>query len=315
MSVAGIWKVDGPLAARWSLTFEDLALLNAKPAATRLGFAAQLVMYRTAGRFGRVASEFPDAAIAYLAEQVGAAAADLAGYDWLGRSGRRHRAEILAYLGFRRARQQDMWDAAAWTGAELCPLGWSSAEMMERLLGWFVDRRIAAPDEEALGSLIVTARRAFEDKVLVAISDSLSPEQCRSLDASLADEDGATGFSGLKADPGQPNLDAILGVAKRLAFLKQLALPGTVFPDLGGPVARLLRRRVFNETAWTMRRHPDGRRHALYALFLAHRTRELTDGLVDLLVEVVHKAGSQARKRVLNAVPIEALCEVAWARI
>ncbi len=85
MSVAGIWEVDGPLAARWSLTFADLALLNAKPAATRLGLAAQLVMYRTAGRFGRAASEFPGAAIAYLAEQVGAAAADLAEYDWLGR--------------------------------------------------------------------------------------------------------------------------------------------------------------------------------------------------------------------------------------
>jgi hypothetical protein len=63
----------------------------------------------------------------------------------------------------------------------------------------------------------------------------------------------------------------------------------------------MLRRRVFNETAWTMRRHPDARRHALYALFLAHRQRELTDGLVDLLVELVHKVGSQARKRVLKA--------------
>jgi len=52
-----------------------------------------------AGRFARAASEFADAAITYLAEQVGAAVADLADYDWIGRSGRRHRAEILAHLG------------------------------------------------------------------------------------------------------------------------------------------------------------------------------------------------------------------------
>ena len=38
-------------------------------------------IYRMAGRFARAASEFADAAIAYLAEQVGAAAADLANYD------------------------------------------------------------------------------------------------------------------------------------------------------------------------------------------------------------------------------------------
>ena len=64
---------------------------------------------------------------------------------------------------------------------------------------------------------------------------------------------------------------------------------------MGDPIARILRRRVINETAWTMRRHPDGRRHALFGLFLAHRERELTDGLIDLLIEIVHKVGSLAR--------------------
>ena len=85
--VVGVLDVDGTLAARWSLGFEDLTLLKAKPAGTRLGFAAQLMMYRTTGRFGLAASEFPGAAIAYLAEQVGAPAADFATYGWLGRSG------------------------------------------------------------------------------------------------------------------------------------------------------------------------------------------------------------------------------------
>ena len=150
---------------------------------------------------------------------------------------------------------------------------------MERLLGWFVDHQIAGPDEESLASLIVTARRTFEDKVLETIASFLSSEHRRRLDASLADEDSATSFSGLKADPDQPNLDNILIAARRLAFVKQLALPGAAFPDLSGPVVRMLRHRVLNETAWTMRRHPDGRRHALYALFLTHRERELTDGL------------------------------------
>src|SRR3546814_8945777 len=76
-------------------------------------------LYRTTGRFGRGAGEFPDTVVTYLAEQIGASPAELEGYDWLGRSGRRHRAEILDHLGFRRARRQDMQAAAAWTGLEL----------------------------------------------------------------------------------------------------------------------------------------------------------------------------------------------------
>ena len=190
--------------------FKDLALLNAKAVTTRLGFTAQLVMYRATARFGRAASDFSNAVIAYLSEQIGAAPIDLVDYDWVGRSGRRHRSEILDYLGLRRARQQDMRDAAAWTGSELYPLGLPTAEMMERLLGWFVARKVAGPEEEVMTPLIITDHRAFEDNVLQTIGFFLSPEHRGRLDASLADEDGTMGFSGLKADPGQPNLELLL---------------------------------------------------------------------------------------------------------
>ena len=65
MSVVSISETDEDLAGRWSFVFEDFALLNAKPAATRLGFAAQLLLYRTTGRFGRDAGEFPDTEVAW----------------------------------------------------------------------------------------------------------------------------------------------------------------------------------------------------------------------------------------------------------
>ena len=55
---------------------------------------------------------------------------------------------------------------AVWTGAELYSLGLPAFGLMERLLGWFVERRIAAPDVEGLASLIVVARHTFEDQVL-----------------------------------------------------------------------------------------------------------------------------------------------------
>ncbi|WP_026149931.1 DUF4158 domain-containing protein [Sphingobium xenophagum] len=246
MSVVSVWDTDEELAGRWSLAFEDFSLLNAKPAASRLGFAAQLMMFRTAGRFGRGADKFPDTVVAYLAEEIGASPAELADYDWLSRSGRRHRAEILDHLGFRRARRQDMQAAVAWTGSELCQLGLPASGMMDRILGWFVAQRIAVPEEEALTALITTARRAFEDLVLEKIASFESPKHGERLDASLADEGGVTGFSGLKADPGQPNIDNILVAARRLVFVKQHVLPCEALPDLGDPIARILGSSVIN---------------------------------------------------------------------
>src|SRR3546814_19474693 len=107
---------------------------------------------------------------------------------------------------------------------------------MDLRRGWFVAHRIAAPEEEALTALITAARRAFEDQVLEKIASFVSSEHGERLDASLADEDGVTGFSGLKADPGQPNIDNILIAARRLAFVKQHVLHLEALPDLGAPL-------------------------------------------------------------------------------
>jgi TnpA family transposase len=292
---------DAEMAARWSLGFEDLALLSGKPLSARIGFAAQLLVYRSTGRFPRGASEISADAAAYIAVQSGTQVSDLADYDWTDRSGRRHRAEILKHLGFRRAGRQDMAQAFAWIGSDLCPLGLPVGEMMERLLAWFAVRRVASPETGALTSLIAAARRAFEDRFFSTIAGRLSEQQRCQLDASLADDDEVTGFSGIKADPGNPDLDNILLLANRLGFVKSLALPVSAMPDPGDQFAQVLRRRVANETAWQMRQHPDGRRHALYALFLAHREREITDGLVDLLVEIVHRVASKSRQRVIKS--------------
>ncbi|WP_373415044.1 DUF4158 domain-containing protein [Ensifer aridi] len=99
---------DGAELARWwSLNFDELALIETKPLRTRLGFAAQMKMYRWAGRFIDHASEIPAEPVAYLAEQLSAGLTDLDGYDWAGRTGRRHREEILALLGLRRMTADD----------------------------------------------------------------------------------------------------------------------------------------------------------------------------------------------------------------
>jgi hypothetical protein len=102
--------------------------------------------------------------------------------------------------------------------------------------------------------------------VLNATGRFLSEAQTTRLDESLSDADPVTGFTGLKADPGKANLENILTAAKRLEFLRSLALPAGLLHGGGDAVSRSFRRRVAKETPWEMRRHPVGRRHALYAL-------------------------------------------------
>ena len=67
-------------------------------------------------------------------------------------------------------------------------------------------------------------------------------------------------------------------------------------------MCRRLTRRVEGETAAEMRRHNDVRRLGLLALYLMERRRKLIDGLIDLLLEIVHRMQTRSRRSVVSAI-------------
>src|SRR3954470_9521536 len=88
------WSAD-EFGEHWTLGAEDLALLADLPDAGKLGLAAQLGHWRQHGRFPDDEADLAPAVVGHLASQVGVGADALDGYDWAGRTGRRHRRLIL----------------------------------------------------------------------------------------------------------------------------------------------------------------------------------------------------------------------------
>jgi hypothetical protein len=209
----------------WRLSVAEESFLATKHPRTRLAAAAELVHYRQTGRFLKAASDLPPGVSDQLAAATGTDSDDLEDWLWSSRTSRRHRAEILEFLGMRRLTRRDLADAFAFAADELCPRGMTPGALMERLISWFFERKIECPSEDELVRVSGGARRRFEERVLDA-AGGLLPETLKAvLDASLADADPVTGFTGLKTDPGKANLENILTAAKRLEFLRSLALP------------------------------------------------------------------------------------------
>jgi pimeloyl-ACP methyl ester carboxylesterase len=73
------WEPE-ELVACWTLIDTDWELVANKAGATRLGFALLLKFFELEARFPRDRGELPQAAVDYVAEQVGVAPAALAGY-------------------------------------------------------------------------------------------------------------------------------------------------------------------------------------------------------------------------------------------
>ncbi len=286
------------MSSVWSLSLEELNLVESKPAAQRLGFAIQLKMYRLHGRFFETVREVPVETIEVIASALGRPITDVLGYDWEGRSGRRHREEILKlgnarYLTPAAREVLNQW-LEGFVGTQ------SNSAIAERAETWCRDQGFRPPAKAELDRLVRSLRRDFEAKLLDRITCSLPPETVEKLEASLVDAEKPCGFDDLKADPGRAGLENLVRMADRLAFIRSLQLPRVILDEADPTHLERLRRRVSQEAAWEMRRHPRSRRLSLYTIFLADREARTTDALVDLLIETVHKMHKKAQRKVMG---------------
>src|SRR3546814_8387976 len=98
---------SGDLIGSLSLSFSDIAFVTGKVETARLGLAVQLRFFAGHGFFVPDHASIPSDGVLYLAEQLGLDAKSVNHYDFSGRTARRHCAEILRHLGFRRMRSEE----------------------------------------------------------------------------------------------------------------------------------------------------------------------------------------------------------------
>jgi len=300
------------LIAHWTLLPRDLALLANKHGPTRLGFAVLLLAFQQEGRFPRHRHEIPRAVIAHVAAQVGVPTADWLQYDWTGRAIKYHRAQIRAALGYRAATVPDAEALIAWlcdhVVAETHQEGAVIAAAYQRLQAL----KIEPPTAERMARIARSALRTYETNLQRQVLAHLSPAQLAALDALLAADDPETAgveahgeptatpvtFLALKADPGRVGLDSLLHEVAKLQRLCALALPADLFTGVSPKLMRAYYARIATESTHEVRRHPLPVRATLVAAFCHVRQQEITDGLVDLLIQLVRKIGVRAEKKV-----------------
>ena len=300
-----LWSAD-ELGERWTLLPEDLALLTDLPDTGKLGLAAQLAYWRQQGRFPDDEADLAPAVVGHLAAQVGVGVDALDGYDWVGRTGRRHRRTILGHLaivGF-----DDTAEAAfrRWLADELLPREPGPAALEEEIAGWFARGRVARPGAYRLDRILRSACAAHDDAVLQRVADRLDAGTRRRLDALLADNGDGTAFARLVADPGRVGLESLLAEIGKLEMLRALALPPDLLRGLHPDQIKRFRRRAAVESAWELRRHPERIRLPLLAFYCAPREGEVVDGLVELLIQVTHRITVKAERRVVEELVEEA---------
>lgn len=292
--------MDTGFAEDWQLSFDDLRFLGELPRNVWFEAALQLCHLRYHGRFVEDWSDVSGEALSYVASQM-ELPVGRPSRAFSDRTGRRYRQAITEHCGLSRMSAHDHAAFQTWL-AVVCPKVASQGDLVAQGFGWLRQRGFIPPSESAVLRLVRSVRHDFLDSLLASVTGRLPDAAATALEKSLAEPREATGFGKLKEDAGAPTLENVLSAAARLTFIQELGLPFDMLDGLAPEWIRKLARRVDGETATEMRRHDRNRRLGLLAVYLMTRRSQMIDGLVDLLIEVVHRLGTKSRRKVISGI-------------
>jgi len=305
------WHPD-ELMAHWTMLPQEHKLLGNKSGPTRLGFAVLLKYFQYEGRFPQHPREVPSGIVTYLAQQLALEPEPWGQYDWHGRAIKYHRAQIRQELGVREATVADGEALSLWLSTQVLISTHRLEHVREALYQRCRDLCLEPPTPERVERLIRSALHQFETQLGEQVLHRLSPATRTKLDALLVteastDEDHQTSgppasgpavLHDLRADPGRASLENLLRAMTQLERVRDLDVPLDLFDHLGPKVLQAYRQRVAVEAPYELRRHPEALRMTLLAVFGHCRRRELTDILVDVLLELIHRIGARAERKV-----------------
>lgn len=286
----------------WRLSFSDLEFVHGYRHQTRIGVAAQLLFFRCHGYFPSSLDEIAQDAIDYICDQIGEPVALARTYTLAGDIARRHRLQVLRFLGIRRAADGEKAALCEYLSEIAGSVGANSADLVEKGYVWALQNKVFIPSQAIMERLTRSALHAFSERFLDEICGRMPVETHLALEASLSGPRGQQGFLRLKEDVGAATLDNVLDAASRLEFVQSLDLPFDILDSVHPSWIKMLVRRVEGETAAEMRRHGETKRLGLLAIYIMSRRAQLLDGLVDLLIELVHRIGTKSRRKVVNGI-------------
>jgi DNA-binding cell septation regulator SpoVG len=300
------WELD-ELIENFILMPDEQELIQLKRGNSKLGFAVMFKYFQYEAKFPHTKSEIPKTVVDYIAKQLDVNPDTFSEYDWAGRTITYHRSEIRAYFGFREASLQDTDFIKNWLCKNVLYHNHEFNYVEEKVYQQYRELKIVPPTTDRVERLIRSAIHSYEDQFFTTVYKRLSSQTCEGLDRLInnlekiddsSETDEALTFHELKSDPGRIGLETIFKELHKLQTIKELQLPYDLFNDTSPKILRKYKKRTATEDIRELRRHPPQVRYTLLSCFFWLRRAEITDGLIELLIQIIHRINVRAERRV-----------------
>jgi TnpA family transposase len=304
------WELED-LIEHFTLLPNELATLGNKTGETRLSFAVMLKHFQYEARFPNHKHEIPKEVIRYIAKQLALNEELFEHYDWKGRSVKYHRVQIRDFFGFREATVDDTNNVSEWLCNRILYYDSDFDHLKVQVYDQFRELHIEPPTADRVDRLVRSAIRTHETQFFQDVYQKLSEDTITKMDhlisnlaayeeSEIESEKCAEDltFSEFRSDPGRIGLESVFREITKLKTIKQLNLPNDLFNHLPQKVLQKYKTRTISEKLPELRRHPEPVRYTLLAAFFLLRSMEITDNLIDLLIQLIHKIGVRAERKV-----------------
>ena len=93
-------------------------------------------------------------------------------------------------------------------------------------------------------------------------------------------------------------LGSFLSEIEKLKRIRAVGLPTDLFKGSSPKLIQTYRQRAATEYPYDLRQHKDAIRYTLMAAFSIQRSQEITDNLIELLIQIIQRISTRAERRI-----------------
>lgn len=304
------WELD-ELIDHFTFLPNELSQLSNKTGATRFGFAVLFKYFQYEAKFPAHKGEIPKEVLMFISKQLNLGTFLIDEYDWNGRTIKYHRAQIREFFGFREATLEDTQNVSDWLSKLVFYHEADIENIKEEAYKKFRELQLEPPSPDRIDRITRSAIYTYENQFFQETYQKLSKETISKMenlinDLAIYDETEidyssdaeSISFSELRADPGRIGLESIFREITKLRTIRQLGLPDNLFNNIPQKIIKRYKLRAVSEKLPELRRHPEHLRYTILSAFFWLRCREITDNLIELLIQIIHRIGVRAERKV-----------------
>lgn len=303
------WELD-ELIDHFTFIPNELTQISNKTGETRLGFSVLFKFFQYEARFPNHKNEIPKEVVLYISKQLNLDSSLFDNYDWSGRVIKYHRAQIRDFFGFREPTVEDINNVTEWLSKNVFYHDADIDNLKEEAYNKFRELQLEPPTSDRMERLTRSAIFTYENQFFQETFDKLSKEAILKMDTLINDlttydeneidynTEDSLSFSELRSDPGRIGLESVFREVTKLKTIQQINIPDNLFNNIPNKILKKYKQRAVSEDLRELRRHPEPLRYTLLSAFFWLRCREITDNLIELLIQIIHRIGVRAERKV-----------------